>query len=397
MIYLSSGDSLVVANPSTLASKSHVSFADVSGTTLTAGRSNVSSSAASFNATAFAAAGTRNVRVLSVTNGGVTAGAFTISHNDGTVVVPLFSAVLQPSQKLTYSEAAGFQVSYPEVGLVTTLTMPDTQAPAVPAPDTGTVFFKEVAGRMMLAQIGPSGLDTTLQPNLGGNKCALWMPPGGATTVPGVFGMSALTAVGVATARAVTVSNLLTRMTRLGFVSTATAGQLAGGREALGKFTVGAGGGLGGFFIRYRFGVSDAATVAGARMFVGLSATTSAPTNVEPTALLNCVGVAQLSTGTNLQLVYANGAVKPVIDLGSNFPANSAADAYELALFAPNAGGVYYQVTRLNTPYTAQGFLPSTDIPLASTLLCHQLWRCNNATALAVGLDICGIYAETDY
>jgi len=186
-------------------------------------------------------------------------------------------------------------------------------------------------------------------------------------------------------------------MTRLGFVSAATAGQLAGGREALGKFTVGAGVGLGGFFIRYRFGVSDAATVAGARMFVGLSATTSVPTNVEPTALLNCVGVAQLSTGTNLQLVYANGAVKPVIDLGSNFPANSTADAYELVLFAPNAGGVYYQVTRLNTPYTAQGFLPSTDIPLASTLLCHQLWRCNNATALAVGLDICGIYAETDY
>ena len=397
MIYLSSGDSLVIANPSTLATKSHVSFADVSGTTLTAGRSNVSSSAASFSATAFAAAGTRNVRVLAVTNEGATAGAFTISHNDGTVVVPLFSAVLQPSQKLTYSEAAGFQVSYPEVGLVTTLTMPDTQMPAIPAADTGTVFFKEVAGHMMLAQIGPSGLDTTLQPNLGGNKCAMWMPPGGATTVPGVFGMSALTVVGTATARAVTVSNLLTRMTRLGFVSTATAGQLAGGREALGKFTVGAGGGLGGFFIRYRFGVSDAATVAGARMFVGLSATTAAPTNVEPTSLLNCVGVAQLSSSTNLQLVYANGAVKPVIDLGSNFPANSTADAYELALFAPNTGGVYYQVTRLNTSYTAQGFLSSTDTPLASTLLCHQLWRCNNATALAVGLDICGIYAETDY
>jgi hypothetical protein len=30
-------------------------------------------------------------------------------------------------------------------------------------------------------------------------------------------------------------------------------------------------------------------------------------------------------------------------------------------------------------------------------LLCHQLWRTNNATALAVGLDICGIYIETDY
>ena len=397
MIYLSSGDSLVVANPSTLASKSHVSFADVSGTTLTAGRSNVSSSAASFNATAFAAAGTRNVRILSVVNEDATAGVFTISHSDGTVVVPLFSAVLQPTQKLTYSEAAGFQVSYPEVGLVTTLTMPDTQAPDVPASDTGTIFFKEIAGRMMLAQIGPSGLDTALQPNLGGNKCALWMPPGGATTVPGVFGMSALTAIGTAVARSILATNLITRMTRLGYVSAATAGQLAGAREAVAKFTTGAGGGLGGFFIRYRFGVSDAATVAGARMFVGLRNVTAAPTNVEPTTLTQSIGIAQLSSSDNLHIVYSNATVKTPINLGSNFPANSTADAYELVLFAPNAGGVWYQVTRLNTSYTAQGFLPSTDTPLASTLLCHQLWRCNNATALAVGLDICGIYAETDY
>ena len=68
----------------------------------------------------------------------------------------------------------------------------------------------------MAAQIGPSGLDTTLQANLGGNKVALWMPPGSSTTVPGVFGMAALTAVGTATARTVATTNLLSRMTRLG-------------------------------------------------------------------------------------------------------------------------------------------------------------------------------------
>jgi hypothetical protein len=147
----------------------------------------------------------------------------------------------------------------------------------------------------MAAQIGPSGLDTTLQANLGGNKVALWMPPGGATTVPGVFGMAALTATGTATARTVATTNLLTRMTRLGYVSAATAGALAGAREAVAKFTTGAGPGLGGFFARYRFGISDAATVAGARMFVGLDALTAAPTNIDPSTKVNCVGVGQIA------------------------------------------------------------------------------------------------------
>lgn len=132
-------------------------------------------------------------------------------------------------------------------------------------------------------------------------------------------------------------------------------------------------------------------------MFIGLDAASgTAPTNVEPSTKVNCVGVAQLSTSNNLQIVYGNAAAKTPIDLGTNFPANSATDAYELNLFAPATGGIFWQVRRLNTAYEASGSIPSTDAPAATTLLGHQLWRCNNATALAVGLDVCGIYIETD-
>lgn len=269
--------------------------------------------------------------------------------------------------------------------------------PAPPADGFCNFYAKKIGGRTMLAQMGPSGIDTTFQPNLGGNKVALWMPPGNGTIVPGVFGMAALTATGTATARNVATTNMLTRMTRLAYVSAATAGSLAGAREAAAKYTTGAGAGLGGFFARYRFGVSDAAAVAGARMFVGLSSSTGAPTNVEPSTLTNCVGVAQLSTSNNLQIVYGGAAAQTPIDLGASFPANTLSqDAYELALFSPPSGGVYYQVTRLNTGDKASGFLAAAATPTGSTLLCHQLWRTNNATALAVGLDICGIYIETD-
>lgn len=270
-----------------------------------------------------------------------------------------------------------------------------TSDPSAPADGLLTVFAKKIGGRSMLVQKGPSGLDTSFQPNLGGNKVALWMPPGNATTVPGVFGMAALTATGTATARNVATTNLLTRMTRLGYVSAATAGSLSGAREAAAKYTTGAGAGLGGFFVRYRFAPSDAAAVSGARMFVGLSSATGAPTNVEPSTLTNVLGVCQLSTSNNLQILGAGASAGTPVDLGANFPANGNAAAYELTMFGAPNGTVYWQVTRLDTGAVASGTF--ANAPLSTVLLCHQLWRTNNAKALAVGLDICGIYIETDY
>ena len=397
MIYLKNGHSITIGNAGALASRAHASYADVSGATLDGSSAIVTSSAATYNIATYAAAGTRNVRLVTVTNDGALAGLFTISHNTGATTAPIAKAVLQPGQVLIYSENGGVQVSSAESSTLATLTLPDTQSPAAPSADYGTIFIKKIAGRMMAAQIGPSGLDTTLQANLGGNKVALWMPSGASTTVPGVFGMAALTATGTATVRGVSVANLLTRMTRLGYVSAATAGALAGAREAAAKYTTGAGPGLGGFFARYRFGVSDAATVAGARMFIGLDALTAAPTNIDPSTKVNCIGVGQIATSDNLHIIRGNATAKTPIDLGANFPANTNVDAYELNLFAPPAGGCYWQVRRLNTTFEATGFLPSTEIPIATQLLCHQLWRCNNATALAVGLDVCGIYIETDH
>ena len=397
MIYLKNGHSITIGNAGALASRAHASYADVSGATLDGSSAIVTSSAATYNIATYAAAGTRNVRLVTVTNDGASAGLFTISHNTGATTAPIAKAMLQPGQVLVYSENGGVQVSSAESSTLATLTLPDTPNPTVPSDSYGTIFIKKIAGRVMAAQIGPSGLDTTLQANLGGNKVALWMPPGGSTTVPGVFGMAALTATGTATARPVAATNLLTRMTRLGYVSAATAGALAGGREAVVKYTTGAGPGLGGFFARYRFGVSDAATVAGARMFIGLDALTVAPTNIDPSTKVNCIGVGQIGTSNNLHIIRGNATAKTPIDLGVSFPANTNADAYELSLFAPPAGGCYWQVRRLNTTFEATGFLPSTEIPIATQLLCHQLWRCSNAAVLAVGLDVCGIYIETDH
>jgi len=56
-------------------------------------------------------------------------------------------------------------------------------------------------------------------------------------------------------------------------------------------------------------------------------------------------------------------------------------------------------VTRVNTGDVATGTLSGavgTVIPAATTFLAHSAWRCNNATALAVGIDVVSLYLETD-
>lgn len=227
----------------------------------------------------------------------------------------------------------------------------------------------------------------------------MWNPIGNATTAPLADGMAAPTTVGTATARSVATTNLLKSMRRLGYVSAGTAGSNASARVSAAQLCRGDGT-VGGFTVIFRFGVSDAATVAGAQMFVGLWATTTADGGTQaPDAMVNVIGVGKLTGSNNMHLVHndASGSATTV-DLGTNFPAHTLSlDVYELVLFC-NTGdsGIGWRLERLNTGNVDSGTVTS-DIPASSTLLTIRLFRNNNATALAVGIDLCSVYVETDY
>ena len=272
----------------------------------------------------------------------------------------------------------------------------------VPSDGGAYLFAKSRATRIMYGQVGPSGIDYTFQPALYANKVAYWNPPGNATTAPGVFGLTTPTATGTATTRNVATTNLFTRTKRVGTVSSATANNVAGYRVSVAQFTLGTGT-LGGFSFVIRFGISDASLVANARMFVGLRNTTTAPTNVDPGTITNCIGVGHSNGDTNLFLYYGGSAAQTPIDLGSNFPTNTTnTDLYELMIFAnPYVSGEFnYRVERLGTNFIAEGTVtgtPGTQIPNSTTLLTHNSFRTNNTTASAVGLDFISIYFETDY
>ena len=105
-----------------------------------------------------------------------------------------------------------------------------------------------------------------------------------------------------------------------------------------------------------------------------------------------------MSTSGNLQIVTRDGTTAQTIDLGASFPGNSlSADLYELMLYAPpNGTTIDYRVERLNSGNVAEGTL-TTNLPVSTALLNPKLWRCNNATALAVGIDLVQLYIETSY
>jgi hypothetical protein len=239
------------------------------------------------------------------------------------------------------------------------------------------------------------------------SQAGAWMPAGGSATAPAVFGFPAFTAIIAGTARTPAVTNRLTRAKRIGYVTAATAGLLAGlsmTTSGAQSQTIGAGT-AGGFMVRLRWGCSDPAAVAGARMFVGMRNSTAAPVgNVEPNTATNAFGVAQLSTSTNLFLMWGGSAAQTSVDLGANFPASGlSTDLYELLLFSPAspANVVLYNIQRVGTTFASSGLFPNatpgTTLPLNTTYLAPALWRANNATALAVGIDVAGASGYLDF
>jgi hypothetical protein len=272
--------------------------------------------------------------------------------------------------------------------------------PAAPSAGNLKTFARTIAG----GYTAPAFLNATqnvamLQPAWANKRIGIWTPVNNSTT-PSITGLSPLTGTATGTANATT--NLFTRAIKGNYLSSATAGTLGNLYQTTSSYTLGVPGtpNIGGFYYVIRFGIAD--TVASPRTFIGLGST-SAPTNVEPSTLINSIGVGQGAADTNLKIYYGGSAAQTPIDLGSNFPTGtSATDWYELTLFAPPTSNntVYYQVIRLNTGNVASGTLTGTAgtaLPANTTKLAISNWRTNNATASAVTLSIGGMYMETDY
>lgn len=225
-----------------------------------------------------------------------------------------------------------------------------------------------------------------------------WNPAGeSSTSAPGVKGWF-LSTTGTLTGRPFDTTIAARQIQRIGYVSSAVAGSLAKwAAETPRKVYGGGAGGGGGFLTSILFVVSDEAAVAGARQFVGMRNSTAAA-NVEPSTLTQCLGVGNGAADTTLSIYYGGLYSQTPIPLGENFPANTLSTAgYQLILYAPHdpvAAGfrVGWYIRRLGTAFSASGTISDNGagevLPLTTTPQYISNWRTNNATALAVGLDI---------
>lgn len=277
---------------------------------------------------------------------------------------------------------------------------PEHTNPTAPAAGHVGLFARKVGGRMMPAFIGPSGLDTSVQPLLARNKVA-WVTAQGNGTVLAAMGLT-LTVAGTATAANVAVTNVHTAMRRLDYlVTTAAATAVASVRHALAQFFRGnAGGQLGGFQFVCRFGpATGQAANATRRGFCGFTSSTAAPTDVNPSTIADCLGVGCDSTDTNYQIMYRTGT-GTVVKVNTGIPKSTTADRtemYELSMFcAPGGTEVHFEFVRLATgdkfTHTA-----SSSLPAATTLLAPRVCYSVGGTSSVIGLTLVSMYIETDF
>jgi len=289
----------------------------------------------------------------------------------------------------TFGGAANVEINGGNLQLVSTTD------PTAPSAGNIILYAKDIAGRQMPKWIGPSGVDTPIQPNIMFNQVSV-IGPGGGTTV-GVLGCT-VTSVGTISNPNIATTNLKTQTRRIVNTSAGTAGSLASTRIASLECWRGNAAGRGGFFIVARFGLTT--LQAGMRMFIGLTDTaTTAPTNIDPTTSTTPgkIGMAINSNTGNWNLIHnITGTAPTVIALGATFPVNNT-DLLEMILFAkPNDTVITYRITNLSTSAQTSGTL-STNLPSTTTLLGRTCWATNNATAAAVAWDLSRFSLESDY
>jgi hypothetical protein len=277
---------------------------------------------------------------------------------------------------------------------VTVALMEDQATPSVPDPGKLKFYAKSLGGRMLLRQLGPSGLSTPLQPSFFQNFITLIGPSAGTS-------MSAIgnTLTSVGTISHPNPSEALGYMANI--ASAATTNITAGTGTTNNLWLRGSLGG-GGFFFAARVAFPDAnynetGTGTGSRVFVGMTslaltavAATNAPNG--STAGFHRSHISGALTDENWHFLTSNGTTTERIDTGIAFLSNKVYDAYIFC--APSGNVISWRIDNVSDGLTASGetsnFLPN---PEAFMRAGAQLQTVN---AVVRNIRIQRIYIESD-
>lgn len=225
------------------------------------------------------------------------------------------------------------------------------------------------------------------------------LPKDGTAIFHEVVGNNSVTGAATA-APAKAITNAQTRARKVEILATvAVTTAIAGYRSAIAHLLRGNAAGVGGFRSVQTWGPATGASVTTTRAFVGLTALTSAPTDVQPSTLVNCIGMGWDSADTNIQLMHndASGTCTKV-DLGSDFPVPTVdrTDWYTVDIWcSANESKLNYKVTNHNNGAVVTGDTGvSTDIPANTTFLAERGWHSVGGTSSIVGFTFGGYYFQ---
>lgn len=222
------------------------------------------------------------------------------------------------------------------------------------------------------------------------------LPRLGATTLDGLGGTMSVT--GTATAATWATTNVHTRTHRIDYlVTAASATAVAGVRSSNpgAVYTRNLAAGYGGFRVTLIAGPATGVATATHRFFAGLANSTAAPTDVQPSSLVNMAGIGWDAADTNVQIMYNDGSgVASKIDTGWVAPTTDRAAMYRIEIScAADAAGITYLATDMVTGLAVSGTL-TTDIPSGTTALAPRAYASVGGTSSVVGLAFGGLVAE---
>jgi hypothetical protein len=129
-----------------------------------------------------------------------------------------------------------------------------------------------------------------------------------------------------------------------------------------------------------------------------MASVTSAPTDVEPSTVVNGVFMGWDAADTNVQMMTNDGTgTCTKVDLGALFPVPTADRTvlYELSMYSPRGTTqrVEWIVTNLTNGATATGTI-TTDLPSTATLIAPRGWMSVGGTSSVIGIALASLYLD---
>ena len=227
---------------------------------------------------------------------------------------------------------------------------------------------------------------------------AIWAAPGNSTAIT-VLNATTWSLTGTATAANIALGTYSQYRKIEYLVTTAATTAVAGFRAPAAQFVRG-NSANGGFNFNMRWGTATGMANTSNRAFVGLAASVAAPTDVQPSSLVDMIGMGWDSADTNVQIFHndASGTATK-IDLGANFPVRivDRNDMFDLQLLClPAASSMYWKAISLGAAASASGVI-TTNLPTNTTFLAPRGWMSAGGSSSVIGIGFSECTIESDY